>query len=294
MSVVAVGSRRVLRYEGSGGVALEAELTGDEVGLPVVLLHGGGQTRHAWDEAATRIAALGFYVVVPDLRGHGRSGWSDGGDYAVERFAEDLRALAALLAQPPVLVGASLGGLTSLIAAGEAPQLAVSLVVLVDVAHRAQPEGVSRILEFMQARPDGFANVDEAAAAVAAYLPHRVPPPDASGLQHNLRRRSDGRYVWHWDPALLDGIAMLSSERLLAAARAVSAPLLLVRGGISDVVDGAIADELVARVPGADLVHVEGAGHMVAGDRNDRFVGAILPALRRAADSSSSSNAIAK
>src|SRR5690606_10858671 len=98
----------------------------------------------------------------------------------------------------PVLVGASLGGLTALLLEGEiAPGTARGLV-LVDVAPRVEPEGVLRIHAFMTAHPDGFADLEEAAAAISDYLPHRprrgVPP----GLAKNLRRGADGRWRWHW------------------------------------------------------------------------------------------------
>src|SRR5207247_1209636 len=103
--------------------------------------------------------------------------------------------------------------------------------------------------------------------------------------KRNLRLR-DGRWVWHWDPLLLGRFATRvdaagSAERHLAAARRASVPILLVRGGISDVVSADLAAEFCERVPGAEHVEVAGAGHMVAGDRNDRFIEAVLPFLAR-------------
>jgi len=282
----------VLRFVADDGVVIEADARGREQDPSVVLLHGGGQTRHAWSEAAQALSQTGFYVVAPDLRGHGRSGWSSDGDYSVARHASDLGVICRELGRQPIVVGASLGGLTALVACGEAPQIPAATVVLVDVAHRAQAHGISRIMTFMRGHPNGFGAIEEAAAAVAAYLPRRAAPPDLSGLKNNLRLREDGRWHWHWDPRLLDAFTDLRSAipaepRLLAAANAVPAPLVLVRGLLSDVVDETIAEELITRVPGAQLVQVSGAGHMVAGDKNDRFVHAIVPALRRASEQAS-------
>jgi pimeloyl-ACP methyl ester carboxylesterase len=137
----------------------------------------------------------------------------------------------------------------------------------------------------MERMESGFASVEEAAAAVAAYNPHRPPPSDLSGLKRNLRQRPDGRWVWHWDPRFLSGqegsvdetrVSLLPPERLEAAARALRLPTLLVRGRMSDVLSEEGAREFLEFVPHAEYVDVAGAGHMVAGDRNDIFNDAIL------------------
>lgn len=267
-----------------GGIQLTADVWGEPSAPPLVLLHGGGQTRHAWDRSGPRLATLGWRVVAPDLRGHGTSQWSADGDYDLDLFAGDVRAIVADLGNRPVLVGASLGGLSSLLAAGEPPRAAIRALVLVDVAHRPDPRGARRIVEFMRHRPDGFATVAEAAAAVSAYLPHRPPRANPDGIRNNLRRHGD-RWIWHWDPRILDNFENRMdppgmAQRLLDAARHATAPILLVRGGISDVVRDDIAEEFCDKVPNARRVDVADAGHMVAGDRNEHFIDAIVPFLQ--------------
>jgi len=269
-----------------GEVSLVGDAWGDPAAPPVLLLHGGGQTRHAWGGTARALAAKGWRAIAVDLRGHGESGWSPDGVYGLVPFVGDVRYLANDMADtgtPAVLVGASLGGLASLVAIGEAPHAPATALVLVDVVPRMEPEGVDRIKAFMTSAPDGFANIEEAADAVAAYLHHRPRPDDLSGLRKNLRQRPDGRWVWHWDPAFMTQGTRHNEfddiDRLAAAARAITVPTLLVRGGISDVVSVDGARELQALIPHARLVDVAGAGHMVAGDRNDRFSDAVLTFL---------------
>ncbi|MFD4244263.1 alpha/beta fold hydrolase [Streptomyces sp. NPDC058525] len=272
-------------FTGHGGIRLTADVWGEASAPPLVLLHGGGQTRQAWDRTGPRLAALGWRVIAPDLRGHGSSAWAGDGGYALELFAEDVRAIVAELGGRPVLVGASLGGLGSLLAAGEAPGAAIRALVLVDVAHRPDPRAFRRIVAFMRGHPDGFADVGEAAAAVSAHLPHRPRPADPEGIRNNLRRRGD-RWVWHRDPRILDSFEGRMdppgmAERLLDAARHADVPILLVRGGVSDVVREDVAEQFCDRVPRARRVDVLGAGHMVAGDRNEHFLDAIVPFLER-------------
>ncbi|CAM5293195.1 alpha/beta hydrolase [Streptomyces avidinii] len=276
---------RTRDFAGHGGIRLAADVWGEASSPPLVLLHGGGQTRHAWDRTGPRLAALGWQVIAPDLRGHGASDWSADGDYDLGLLAGDVRAIVAELGNRPLLVGASLGGLSALLAAGEAPGAALRALVLVDVAHRPDPRGFHRIVEFMRGHPDGFADVREAAAAVSAHLPHRPAPDDPEGMRHNLRRRGE-RWVWHWDPRMLDSFEGRMdppgmAERLLDAARRADVPILLVRGGNSDVVREDIAEQFCAAVPRAVRVDVSGAGHMVAGDRNEHFIDAVVPFLKR-------------
>jgi pimeloyl-ACP methyl ester carboxylesterase len=274
----------VIRLSTGGALAVD-RLPGWRA-TPVLLLHGGGQTRHAWGATAEDLAADGWPTVSADLRGHGDSAWAADGDYSIEAFGRDVAELAADCASPPVLVGASLGGLSSLLALTADPPAAAAGLVLVDVAHRYELDGAKRIVHFMGAKPEGFGSVADASAAVAAYLPHRSPPGRAEAITRNLRRR-DGRWRWHWDPALLDESSSLLDpseaatrrRRLERAVARLTVPTLLVRGGMSDVVTPQIADEFVALAPDAQVVDVAGARHMVAGDSNAAFTAAVLAFL---------------
>ena len=241
----------------------------------VLLLHGGGQTRHSWRHTGRQLAVQGWTAIAFDLRGHGDSDWAPDGDYTLDAHVSDLRTVGTVLDDPPVLVGASLGGMTSLLALAADPALARGLV-LVDVAPTIERSGTAEITDFMRSGTAGFATLDEVAAAVAAYNPHRARPPRPEGLKKNLRRR-DGRWYWHWDPRLLDGRQTdprtldENARRAREAARGLTVPTLLVPGRQSRVVSTAGAQELLGLVPSARLVDVDGAGHMVAGDDNDVF-----------------------
>ncbi len=276
-----------LRLPGAG-LTLAADAYGPDDGPPVVLLHGGGQTRHAWDGTARLLGAKGWRAITVDLRGHGDSDWSASGDYGLDDFAADVRAVAGAQARPPVLIGASLGGLSSLVAIADAPDpdAVAAGLVLVDVAPRLETAGITRIADFMLGHLDGFASLDEVADAVAAYNPHRPRPTDLSGLRKNVRQRDDGRWYWHWDPQFLQGgrtdepRSFTNEDRLEFAARALRLPTLLVRGRQSDVLSEEGARRLLSLTPHARYVDVGDAGHMVAGDRNDVFNDAVVAFLR--------------
>ncbi len=270
-------------FHGAFGVRLVADTYGNPSAPPVLLLHGGGQTRHAWRGTAKVLAEAGFYAITLDLRGHGESGWCESGNYELENFAEDIRAIAAELPSAPALVGASLGGLAALVCQCE--YHLASAVVLVDITPRVDPEGVQRIVGFMKAFPEGFASIEDAADVVAAYLPHRPRPSDTSGLAKNLRLGDDGRWRWHWDPRVLSEKPRASRpdypESINAAARSLDVPTLLVRGRMSEVVSDEGVREFLEMVPHAEFVDVEGAAHMVAGDKNDAFGRAVVDFLQR-------------
>src|SRR5262245_60248703 len=173
---------RSVELRGHDGLVLRGDAFGRADAPPVLLLHGGGQTRHSWSGTARRLAREGWHALSLDLRGHGESDWAPDGAYDLEDFVLDLVAVVGPLPQRPVLVGASLGGMAALCAEGEAKAPLLAAVVLVDVTPRLEPQGVVRIVSFMTDRPDGFASLEEAADAVAAYRQHRARPSDLSGL----------------------------------------------------------------------------------------------------------------
>lgn len=261
----------------------------DGGGHPVIFLHGGGQTRRAWDTTARQIAAGGMRAIAVDQRGHGESEWVASGNYTFAHFAEDAAAVAQHVAEmfraTPSVVGASLGGISGLTAEMRYGPL-MDALILVDIIPRIDESGVARIQGFMAERMDeGFATLDEAADAIAAYLPHRKRPSSLAGLRKNLRRDPDGRFRWHWDPAFIkgernvnEGARELMSE-LTAGLGQLHLPVLLVRGMQSELVHEAYAREFVELAPTASYVDVGGAGHMVAGDKNDHFCAAILDFL---------------
>ncbi len=276
-----------MRIPGHGGVLLHAtdHRPHGETRGTVVLLHGGGQTRHAWGGTAMALAARGLRAVTVDLRGHGDSEWAADGDYSYEAFSADVAALCDHLGRPAV-VGASLGGISALIAEGGTRAHSImSALVLVDIAPRLEPEGVARVLGFMTAWPDGFASLEDAADAIAGYMPHRPRPKDLSGLSKNLRLGDDGRWRWHWDPRFMSGDRRPNAHQrgsfLLDCARNITVPALLVRGRMSDIVSEEGVREFLETVPHAEFVDVSGAGHMVAGDRNDAFTDAVAEFLVR-------------
>lgn len=281
---------------GADGLRLTADVEGDPDAPPVVLFHGGGQTRHAW---GTTLQVLGtrWRAYSVDLRGHGESDWAPDGDYSIDAFAKDVAEIARSLPRPPVLVGASLGGLASLTAIGELSdpdgEPLASALVLVDVAPRIEPAGVARIIEFMTGNLEGFESLEEVADAIAAYNPNRRRPTNLDGLRKNLRQRADGRWIWHWDPRFVSGPmgspdetrtdetrrASTGTNRLVEAARGLTIPTLLVRGRMSDLISEEGVRELQELVPHAQVADVAGAGHMVAGDRNDAFNDAVVSFL---------------
>lgn len=188
------------------GLKIVADVFGAADLPTVIMLHGGGQTRHSWHATVPKLAAAGFRVMAVDSRGHGDSDWSADGDYTTPAQAEDLLAILDIAGPRAALVGASMGGLAGFYAIGRYRPPSVRALVLVDIVISPAREGVERIRQFMRAHANGFETVDAAAAAVAAYYPERARPAGPAGLMRNLRQR-EGRLYWHWDPRLLSSSA---------------------------------------------------------------------------------------
>lgn len=272
-----------IRITAAAGIEIAADIAGPRGAPTVVLGHGGGQTRHSWDKAEQQLAGAGYFAINYDLRGHGDSSWSSDGDYSMETRADDLAAVAAIGSRPLALVGASLGGLTAMVAASRG--LDPDALVLVDIVPKMSPKGVAKITAFMTAHPDGFASLEDAADAISAYYPDRPRPKDLSGLNKNLRRGDDGRFRWHWDPSWMHSPRAGDPQYLLKMMDEADwtdrVPTLLVRGMKSDIVDDDGVEDLRRRIPHLEIADIRGAGHMVAGDKNDEFNAAVIEFLSR-------------
>ncbi len=275
-----------MRFKVDSGLEIAATVWGNENDPLIVLMHGGGQTRHAWGSTGEMLSKSGFYVFSLDLRGHGDSQWHPDGDYLIDSYKDDLISILNQVGKPASLVGASLGGMVALSLASDLNKKdLVTSLVMVDIGLYPNEEGSNEIVSFMQSGITGFANLDEASDAVSAYLPHRKRPRDNRGLEKNLRLKGDGRYYWHWDPRFLDERAGDSrenqKEKNIRLAKNISIPTLLIRGALSNVVTQKEIDDFLTSIPHAEFQEINNAAHMVAGDRNDIFAKSAIKFLKK-------------
>ena len=265
-----------MHFKGHGDIKIAADVWGSNNQELVILLHGGGQTRHAWGETGKKLAEAGYHSVALDLRGHGDSEWDSDGDYSIRAYKDDLVSVINEIGQPARLVGASLGGMASLALAGdEINSNLCTALIMVDIGIYPDPVGSDRIVSFMLSGEQGFDSLEDAAKSISDYLPHRKQPKDPEGLKKNLRLKDDGRYYWHWDPRFIRRRPG-SRDRgyfdlQLKAAEKVTIPALLIRGALSDVVTMEDVDYFLSVISHAKFVEIEKAAHMIAGDRNDIF-----------------------
>ena len=277
---------QIVWFDGADGVRLAATdyrpANGAENPLPVLLLGGLGQTRHSWNRAARAIAAGGRRAITLDIRGHGDSDRAPDGDYGYPRQVADLAAVIGQLGGRAILAGASLGGKISLAAAGYHPDLVAGLV-LVDTVPRTLVAGVKSMSQAFSAPDDGFASPDDAAAVIAGERGKQAEPGAGARMARNLRQDANGRWHWHWDAAYSQRDHQLGMvgglDFLEAAAVHVRAPTLITRGELSNIVDDAGVEALLALIPQARTTMIAGAGHMLAGDQNDAFAASLLEFL---------------
>ena len=280
---------QTVAFTGTHNITLIADewnrdVTTDQLLRPtVVMLHGGGQNRYSWKNTGQVLADEGFHVVAIDARGHGDSDRCPNADYAFETMAFDVTHVLEAIDRPVVLIGASMGGLAGILAAAHIGPTKVAGLVLVDVVPRFEQSGSARVRDFMFSHPQGFGSLQEAADAVAAYLPHRAKPGNPEGVKKNLRLR-DGRWYWHWDPAFLtkpEDDPHLHTDVFERAAIGLTIPILLIRGALSDVVSPAGVQDFLTKVPHAEFVELSDAGHTAAGDNNDAFTQSVVAFVKR-------------
>jgi non-heme chloroperoxidase len=269
-------------WSDEGALELAADSWGPTDGRFVALLHGSGQSRHAWSQTGARLARAGYHAVAFDFRGHGDSAWDPSGFYDDAGRLDDLRRVVAMFhADKPILIGASMGGGTALLAVGEG-RVDASALVLVDIAPRVETGGTDEIAKFLERYRGGFGSLEEFAGAIGEYQPGRRPPrPERLAI--HLRRGADERYYWHWDPDILN-TDLGDPERTLrveAAAAKIAVPTLLLRGERSQILSEDGVRSFLALCPHAEYVEVPGAGHTGAYDGNEAFAAAVLEFLGR-------------
>jgi pimeloyl-ACP methyl ester carboxylesterase len=266
-----------------GGGVLSALVWGN--GEPeLVLVHGGAQNAHTWDTVAL---ALDRPLVALDLPGHGHSSHRDDHAYWPQENAVAVeRAVRSLAPSARVVVGMSLGGLTSIALADRAADL-VRALVLVDVTPGVNREKASAITQFVDG-PEHFASFDEILERTIAFNPTRSEASLRRGVLHNAVQLPDGRWRWRYDlprrgsGAGDDGSIIPGLDELWGAIERHRAPLVLLRGALSPVVDDADDEELRRRRPDARVEVVEGAGHSIQGDRPVELAELLSDMLHRA------------
>lgn len=230
----------------------------------IVFLHGGAQNAHTWDTVSL---ALDRPLVAIDLPGHGHSDGGKNGSLNVPSNAQDVAiAMRELAPNAKLVVGMSLGGMTSVALAGHAPEL-VQRLALVDVTPGVDGPKSQQIANFING-PESFPNFDELLARTIEFNPTRTESSLRRGILHNALQLEDGSWVWRYRRMVESGGDHPDFSSLWDIISASSMPLLLARGMLSQsVVDDADEAELVKRRPDAQIVHVEQAGHSIQGDQ---------------------------
>jgi pimeloyl-ACP methyl ester carboxylesterase len=275
-----------MKFKVESGLEIATSSWGSENDPLVILMHGGGQTRHAWGATGEKLGTSGFHVLSMDLRGHGDSDWHSDGDYSIESYKSDLVSILNQLDKPASLVGASLGGMVAMSLASDFKNKKLTTaLVMVDIGLYPNEAGANQVVNFMKSGGKGFATLDEVSKAISGYLPHRKRPRDNRGLEKNLRLKEDGRYYWHWDPRFLEGRGTEREEGQkelnIKNSQNIDVPTLLIRGALSNVVTQEDVDDFLFAIPHAEFEEIDKAAHMVAGDRNDIFAASAIKFLKK-------------
>ena len=244
---------------------------------PILLLHGGAQTAHSWDEVAPDLAR-DHHVLALDQRGHGDSDWAPGSVYKRDDFVADVGAFLDERGWPAAtLIALSLGGMNAIGFTAAHPERVRGLVV-VDVAPRVERAGVEAIKNQISQRD--FASIEEAATHAHAFNPRRTFENVLERMRHGMKQRPDGRWTYKFDPAVFGGETG-ALERLWDDVRRIECPTLLVRGGESNILAAETAERFTRELPGSSTAEVPGAGHSVMGDNPAGFLEVVRAFLAR-------------
>lgn len=252
-----------------------------ETGLPVICLHGLTRNSKDFETIAPRIAACGRRVLAADMRGRGRSAYDpDPAHYVPAVYAQDVAALMDRLEIPKaVFIGTSMGGIISMLMAALAPDR-VAAAVLNDVGTRLDVAGLTRIASYVgRSRP--VASWEEAAqtarAVVGDVYPTRRDDHEfwLAFARRTFRARDDGMIETDYDPhialAFADSRGSSPPDMTPLFNALAGKPVLVVRGGLSDLLTPPIIAEMRALRADLRVAEVADVGHAPMLDEPDAW-----------------------
>ena len=273
-----------LTLTGFDGLKLAADAFGSPEHPAVLLIPGLNQTREVWHGSAESLAKAGRYAIAVDLRGHGDSDHSPDGRYDFGAYVNDLKTILKDMPTRACVVASGLGSLAAIAAVGEGEPDLVSALVLVDSTIWFDAAMMAGAQEAATRRNAAFENSDAIIDAITELYPNQPRPESTSRLLAAYERGEDGRYHWrgdnrakvNWDP-------QHEQERLIAAVANISAPVVLVRGELNQVVSSDVTERLQKLIPGAEACQISQAGYYSQIEREDEFNAIILNFLERKA-----------
>ena len=246
-------------------------------GPALVMLHGLSGHARTWDDTAAALSGR-YHVLAIDQRGHGDTDWAP--RYGFAPMAQDLLGfLDALDLREVTLMGLSMGGIVSFVFAAAHPDRVRRLVVM-DIGPEIAAAGATNVASALAAK-NTFSSEDEAFAQARAS---NLRPTDARirhRVSHNLRPLPDGTLTFKYDDALRDprNLFDLTPEQRWEAWRAVSCPVLLVRGDDSDVLAAGTAQRMLTENPNVRMASVPECGHSITLDNPDGLLEVVSPWL---------------
>ena len=247
----------------------------------VLMLHGNAQQAHSWDFISLALSEQ-YHVLALDQRGHGDSGWASDGDYSVEAQTKDLQGFVeAASLKAFVLIGHSMGGRNAYVWASRNPGVLKGLV-LVDTGPENRRRGSDRIRRFREL-PDELDTFDEFAQRVQEYT-GRSREQVVGALQHSIRQRPDGKWIWKYDKIMRDPNrkdAGWTSQQLWECVNQIDCPTLLIRGERSDLFMEETMLRMQSAIGDCQTVTIRGAGHLVQGDNPVDFLASVQSLLTR-------------
>ena len=259
---------------------------GDDSAPPMLLLHGRSQTAHSWDFVGLSFAE-DYRIIALDQRGHGDSGWSPLGDYSMEAFQQDLEDITTKLnITKVILVGLSMGGRNAWMFASRHPEIVKALIIF-DSGPEVMKTGVKRIRQFIDL-PDQVPTYEEFVKRVHQFNPRRDIEQIRGSLQHNIRKTEEGTWTWKYDKIFRQGESSLDGwpeDELWEALPLIACPTLIIRGERSDILSEQVTKKMVNTIPDCEYVTIQGAGHLVPGDKPVESINAIREFLVSCAES---------
>jgi pimeloyl-ACP methyl ester carboxylesterase len=278
----------------SQGLPIHCLEWGEPVGEPIVLVHGFLDQAHSWsffvDELARR-SRRPLWIIAPDCRGHGDSGWvGAGGYYHFPDYVYDLDCvIAAAGAKRFNLIGHSMGGTISFLYAGAFPERLAKLVLIEGVGPSgmnfsdAPPKMAGWIGELHERGRNHFreyASVEAGARQLQQTNPRLKKEFALDLARAGMKQNDKGKWVWKFDP-----LHRTASPQPFYTAQAleffgrIACPVLIVDGQESRQTRRTDKQQRYKAMQDHRLVTIGNAGHMIHHDNPERLADVVITFL---------------
>ena len=262
------------------GIELHYKQWGASTRPPILLLHGFLSNADIWDDLAWLLSG-DYYVVALDQRGHGKSDWSENGDYSIDdHFSDLVRFIEHLDLDELILIGHSMGGRNALFYCTCRPER-IKKLILVDARPGNSEQSVEALKRMLDFAGVNAGDIDDTVQKANTLFPDLSLKAAYNQVRTESEKAVETKNSHSFDPWLVVASQLVDNrvEDLWPFMESVSCSTLVIRGEHSTFISKEDAENMIYLIPGAKMETIPHASHLPMWENRQAFHQAVLSFL---------------